>query len=108
MSPHESTTMPETAALDELTGRPHATVFDDPPRTVRLALAAGDSVPEHRHPGEWVLIHVVDGELTVRVDDDAHVLSGGDLLRFHGDEPVAPEAVTDAVALVTFAPDGGD
>ena len=67
--------MPDVTTLSDLSATPHATVFDGPPRTVRLAL-----------------------------DGEAHDLAAGDLLRFHGDHEVEPEAVEDATALVTFAP----
>jgi anti-sigma factor ChrR (cupin superfamily) len=37
--------------LADLDGTPHADVFDDHrPRTVRLALDAGEAVPRHTHP----------------------------------------------------------
>lgn len=97
-------TTPATASLDDLTGTPHAEVFADRPRTVRLQLDGGESVPPHSHPGLDVLFHVLSGEFSVRIDEAEHHLSAGDLVRFSGDREVAPEAVTDGTALVVFAP----
>lgn len=96
--------MPEFTSLDDLTTTPHATAFDDPPRTVRLSLDAGEGVAAHSHPGEWVLLVVLEGRLDVRLDDDTHALSAGEMARFSGDREVEPEAVEDATALVVFAP----
>lgn len=97
--------MVETARLDELTGRPHATVFEGEPRVVRLVLDAGESVPEHSHPGATVLLLVRQGTLDVTVDGETHTLGGGDLLRFDGEQPVAPTAREETVALVILAGD---
>lgn len=94
----------ELASLADLTAEPHAEVFSERPRTVRLRLDAGESVPPHRHPGLDVLIYAVDGELTLGIDDETHRLEAGDAIRFSGDREVSPEAVSDATALVVFAP----
>lgn len=96
--------MPDITSLDDLTATPHATAFDGRPRTIRLSLDAGEGVAAHSHPGEWVLLHVLEGRLDVRLDDDTHELAAGDMVRFSGDREVQPEAVEDATALVVFAP----
>lgn len=96
--------MAEITSLDDLTGTPHAEVFSDHPRTVRLSLDAGESVPEHRHPDTDVLIHVLSGVVDLGLDDETHRLESGDLIRFDGDRTVAPHAVEDATAVVVFAP----
>lgn len=96
--------VPDHVTLSELHATPHAEVFADPPRTVRLALDAGQGMAPHSHPGESVLFHVLEGELTLRLDGTRHDLSAGDLIRFDGDREVAPRAETDATALVVFAP----
>ena len=96
--------MPAHVSLSDLDATPHAEVFADSPRTVRLALEAGQSMAPHRHPGETVLFHVLDGELTLRLDGVDHELAAGGLLRFDGDREVSPRAETDATALVVFAP----
>ncbi|MFB6156660.1 MAG: cupin domain-containing protein [Haloferacaceae archaeon] len=95
----------ETASLGCLDGRPHAGAFGDgEPRTVRLALDAGESVPEHRHPGRNVVIAVQSGEVTLSLDGEDHGLTAGDLIRFDGRRRVSPRAETDATALVVLAP----
>lgn len=96
--------MVETTRLDALTGSPHATVFAEEPRTIRLTLEAGESVPEHRHPEATPLIHVVEGELDVAVDGETHALTAGELLRFDGRKSVSPTAREDSVAVVVLAP----
>lgn len=93
----------ELVSLDDLTAEPHAELFSDRPRTVRLRLDAGESMPPHRHPGQDVLIYVVEGELSLGLDDESHSLEAGDAIRFSGDREVAPEAKSDATALVVFA-----
>jgi quercetin dioxygenase-like cupin family protein len=97
--------MVETARLDDLTERPAATAFDGEPRTVRLALDAGESVPEHSHPGATVLLIVQRGTLDVTVDGETHTLDAGGLIRFDGERPVAPTAREDSVAVVVLVDD---
>jgi quercetin dioxygenase-like cupin family protein len=97
--------MVEITTLDELTDRPHAEVFDEhAPRAVRLDLAAGESLPEHAHPGSNVILHVLDGELTLTLDGEPHDLSAGDVARFGGDREISPRATDRATALLVFAP----
>ncbi|WP_323676193.1 cupin domain-containing protein [Halorubellus sp. PRR65] len=96
----------EQVTLDELDARPHAAVFESGPKTVRLALDAGDGVATHTHPGKDVLFFVLDGEMEVALDGDPTAVSAGDVLRFDGEREVAPTAVTDASALVVLAPRG--
>jgi quercetin dioxygenase-like cupin family protein len=97
--------MVEITTLDELTGRPHAEVFDEhAPRAIRLDLAAGESLPEHTHPGSNVVLHVLEGELTLRLDGEPHDLSAGDVARFSGDREISPRAVERATAVLVFAP----
>lgn len=98
--------MVETTRLDELAGSPHATAFAEEPRTIRLTLDEGDSVPEHRHPEATPLIHVVEGELDVTVGGETYTLDAGGLLRFDGRKPVSPTAREDSVAVVVLAPRG--
>jgi len=100
--------MPETQALDDLTAEPHATVFADAPRTVRLTLDAGDEMPEHDHPGVDVLIVVLSGELSLGLDDETHRLEDGELVRFAGERRITPRAIADTTALVVFSPRGDD
>jgi mannose-6-phosphate isomerase-like protein (cupin superfamily) len=93
----------EHVTLSDLDAEPHAVVYERGPKTVRLSLDAGERMPEHDHPGRDVLFHVLDGTIEVAIDGDAHELDAGDVLRFDGERTVAPEAVTDARALVVLA-----
>lgn len=95
--------MPQHVSLADLESTPHAEVFADGPRTVRLALDAGESMPAHSHPGRNVVVHVVEGRLRLGLDDESYDLSVGDLVRFDGEREVAPEAVEDCVAVVVLA-----
>lgn len=96
--------MVEQTNVDGLDGTPHADAFEGTPRTVRLELDAGESVPEHSHPGTEIVFHQLAGELTVRLDGDAYDVGPGDLLRFSGDRQVEPVAKTDCRALIVIAP----
>lgn len=92
-------------SLDEIEGRPGAVAVSGPPRVVRLALDAGESVPPHDHPGTTVLLYVVEGAVDARLDGEPHEVAAGELLRFPGERTVAPLAVQDAVALVFLVDD---
>jgi quercetin dioxygenase-like cupin family protein len=97
--------MPEHTTLTELDGHPHAEVFETRrPRTVRLELDAGETVPRHTHEGTNVVLHVVEGHLELTLDDETYDLRAGAVIRFDGDHDVAPTAGTDTTALVVFAP----
>ncbi|WP_126664714.1 cupin domain-containing protein [Haloterrigena salifodinae] len=97
------TTRTERRRLDDLVETPHAHVFDEP-RTVRLELAAGEGVPSHRHPERTIVCHVLEGTLEMRLGDEEYVLEAGEVLRFDGRQEIAPEARTDATALLVLAP----
>jgi len=97
--------MPEHTTLSELDETPHAELFErHQPRTVRLELAAGESVPAHHHPGTDIVLHLVSGRLDVSLDGETYELSGGELLQFSGDREVEPRAVEDSTAVIVFAP----
>jgi len=81
----------------------HATVFDDP-RTVRLALSAGESVPPHSHPEAVVLLHVLDGSLDATIGGDPYAFRAGELVRFDGFEEIALTATVDTTAIVVLTP----
>lgn len=91
-------------SLDSLEGYPHASVFDQGPKTVRLALDEGDGVAAHSHPGRDVLIAVLEGTVEVELDEESLTAETGDVVRFDGEREVSPEAVTAATALVVFVP----
>lgn len=94
----------ERASVPDLEGEPHAEVFAERPRTVRLRLDAGEAVPAHRHPGDDVLFYVVEGRLDLSVGGESYDLEAGDAVRFDGDREVAPRAEEPTTALVVFAP----
>ncbi len=95
----------EVTDVDELTETPHAEVFETrDPRTVRLHLDAGESVPAHQHPDSMVVLYVRSGALELGLGDDTYNLEAGDAVRFDGAQDVSPHALEDAEALVVFAP----
>lgn len=96
--------MVEQTSLDALDERPHADAFEGSPRTVRLAIDAGDRIPEHSHPGTDVVLHQLAGELVLELDGENYPLGPGDLLRFSGERAVSPRARTDSRSLLVFAP----
>ncbi|WP_053948279.1 cupin domain-containing protein [Halolamina sediminis] len=97
--------MPEITAIDDLTDTPHAEVFEQrDPRTVRLELDAGEGVPAHTHPGTNVVLHLLDGQLEVSLDDETHELEAGELARFSGERSISPHAVEPSTAIVVLAP----
>lgn len=104
--PSESTVdAVEVTDVDALTEAPHAEVFETrDPRTVRLHLDAGESVPAHKHPDSMVVLYVLSGALELGLGDDTYGLDAGDAVRFDGAQDVSPHAVEAAEALVVFAP----
>lgn len=99
--------MPERTTLDDLTGTPHAAVFErDRPRTVRLRLDAGERVPPHTHPERDVVVHLVSGRLELSLDGETYDLRPGELVRFDGEREVSPHAVEPSTAVVVLAPAG--
>jgi quercetin dioxygenase-like cupin family protein len=79
-------------------------------RLVHVQLAPGEEVPEHRHPGNNVLIQGLAGTLTVAfagetAESETAEVSPGQLLLASGETPVAlrnhsDEEVTALVTLV--------
>jgi quercetin dioxygenase-like cupin family protein len=101
--------VPTIRRLPNLDGTPHATVFPgSEPKTVRLALAAGERVPPHRHPDRDVVLFVRRGELELGFGEATHRLEAGDVVRFEGEREVAPRAVTETAALVVLSPRPAD
>lgn len=88
---------------ETLAGDGRAALFDDP-KTVRLALDLGDRIPPHSHPDHTIVCLVVEGRLRVELDDEPTDLSANDLLRFDGGKDIAVEALSDARAVLFFAP----
>lgn len=97
--------MPEQTSLSDLEKRPHAEAFDDHrPRTVRIKLDAEERVPAHSHPGSDVLLHLLEGDLALSLDDETYDLEAGDLVQFSGECEVEPYAREPSTAVVVFAP----
>ncbi|MFB6074939.1 MAG: cupin domain-containing protein [Haloarculaceae archaeon] len=96
--------MPEQTSLDEHEASPHAEIFPESPRTVRLHLESDEAVPEHRHPGTGIVLHLLDGALELTLGEETYDLAAGDLIQFDGDQPIAPHAREESDALLVFAP----
>lgn len=98
-------TMPEIVHIPGLDSSPHANVFEENhPKTIRLALAEGQEVAPHSHPGTAIVCYVIDGSISISLDDNEYEVSKGDAIRFSGDSRVSPTALTDAMALLVFTP----
>lgn len=96
----------ERAVIDEVEGSGRTPLFEGGPRTVHLALDAGESIPAHQHPGREILFHVLNGTVDLTVGEESLRLDAGELARFDGDRDISPAAVTDAEALVVLANPG--
>ncbi|UIP00440.1 cupin domain-containing protein [Halobaculum sp. CBA1158] len=96
--------MTAVRTLEELTGEPHATVFPDAePKTIRLALDAGESVAPHTHPGRDIVLHLIEGAIELQVGGATHEVTAGDVARFSGDRDISPRALDDSVAVIVLA-----
>ncbi|WP_302081215.1 cupin domain-containing protein [Salinibaculum rarum] len=93
--------MIQTATLAEFDADGRTPVFEDP-QTVHLGLKAGDSVPPHTHPGEWILFVVQEGAIELTVGEETATLSAGSVAQFDGDADIAVEAREDSRALVVL------
>jgi len=90
--------------LSELEGQPHANVFPDAePKTIRLTLPEGESVPAHDHPDREIVLYLVEGAVELQLGDETHDLTAGDVARFDGDQEISPRAVRDSTALIVLA-----
>ncbi|MFW6448010.1 MAG: cupin domain-containing protein [Halobacteriota archaeon] len=95
--------MAEIVDVDALAATPHAEVFDTP-RTIRLRLEAGESIAPHSHPGLSVVAYVIDGHVSLTLDDAVHPLEAGHAAHFSGERRITPTAETDATVLLVFVP----
>lgn len=101
--------MADLTSLDDLTETPHENVFPgSEPKTVRLSLAEGESVPAHDHPERQIVLYLVSGALDVTLDGETYEVESGDALRFDGRRTVEPEARADSTALLVLAPRAED
>ncbi|WP_436911605.1 cupin domain-containing protein [Halosimplex marinum] len=95
--------MSEVVHLPDLDGDGRGVLFEGAPKTVRLALDAGDRVPPHQHPDREIVCYVVDGEIEMTLGDETVELAAGDAARFSGDQDISPRAREDSVALLVLA-----
>jgi quercetin dioxygenase-like cupin family protein len=95
--------MSEVVHLPDLAGDGRSVLFEGAPKTVRLALEAGDRVPPHQHPDREIVCYVVDGEIEMTLGDETVELAAGDAARFSGDQDISPRAREDSVALLVLA-----
>lgn len=93
----------ERASLPELDGAGRAALFEGEPRTVRLALEAGESIPAHRHPGRDVVCHLLSGRMELTLAGETVSLEAGDVVRFDGAQDISPRAETDCEAVLVLA-----
>ncbi|MXR42251.1 cupin domain-containing protein [Halobaculum sp. WSA2] len=97
--------MTTVRALADLEGEPHANAFpDDEPKTIRLTLAEGESVPSHTHPGRDIVFYLIEGAIELQLDEETHEVAAGDIARFEGEREISPRALEDSVALIVLAP----
>ena len=92
---------PKIVDLSESADGGRSRVFDEP-KSVHLELAEGETIPPHQHPGETILFHTLDGEISLTLDEAVYELSPGMVVRFSGDQDISPKAETDARALLVF------
>jgi quercetin dioxygenase-like cupin family protein len=95
--------------LDELEGSPHANVCPGAePKTIRLTLSAGESVPPHDHPDREIVLYVIEGAIDLLLGEDTHRVAAGEVASFDGAQDISPEAVEDATALLVLAERSGE
>ena len=96
--------MPSTQSLSELRATPHAVVFPEhEPKTIRLELEAGETVPPHDHPNREIVLYVVSGRIELRLGESVQELRTDDVARFDGDQTISPRAIEDTTALIVLA-----
>ncbi|MGB9931701.1 cupin domain-containing protein [Haloarcula amylolytica] len=99
----ESTaTETERATLDG-DGDGRTRLFDGEPKTIRLTLDAGESIPAHKHPGRDIVFLLRSGAVDLTLGDETLSLSPGEIVRFDGDQDISPAATADSEALLVLA-----
>ncbi|WP_254272411.1 cupin domain-containing protein [Haloarcula marina] len=94
----------ERVSLDDLSGAGRQSLFEGEPKTVRLALDAGEEVPPHQHPERDIVCHLLSGDLSLRLGSETVALSAGEVVRFDGEQDISPRAETECEALLVLAP----
>lgn len=103
MSDDEGAVGLERASLPKLDDEGRAALFEGEPKTVRLALAAGESIPTHQHPGRDIVFHVLSGQVELTLASETISLEKGDVVRFDGAQDISPRAETDCEAVLVLA-----
>jgi len=98
----EPSTGTERASLSDGEGG-RTRLFDGEPKTVHLSLDAGESIPRHRHPDRDIVFHLRSGAVDLTLGDETLSLTAGDVVRFDGDQDIAPAATADSEALLVLA-----
>ena len=68
---------------------------------VRLVLPRGQSLREHRVPGE-ITLQCLEGEVRLQTDTGTELLRAGDLVHMDGNAPHGLQAVHDSSLLLTI------
>jgi quercetin dioxygenase-like cupin family protein len=66
-----------------------------------FAFAKGQELSEHTAPFD-ALVHILDGNAEIRVNQDTHVVKAGELLNMPANEPHALKAVQPFKMLLTM------
>ena len=74
---------------------------------VQTTLEEGTVVPVHSHPHEQIT-YIVEGQLTMEVGGQTHVLGPGDSLLLPGDVEHGATAIERTLVIDTFSPPRGD
>ena len=69
-----------------------------------FAFAKGQELSEHTAPFD-ALVHVLDGEAEIRINQDTHIVKTGELLIMPANEPHALRAVESFKMLLTMIKD---
>ena len=93
----------ERVSLDDGDATGRTRVFDGEPKTIRLTLDAGESIPAHKHPGQDIVFLLRSGAVDLTLGDETLSLSPGDIVRFDGNQDISPAATADSEALLVLA-----
>ena len=69
---------------------------------VRLVMAAGKEIAEHRAPGA-ITVHCLEGRIAFTAMGQTHELSAGQMLYLNAGEPHSVSCIEDASFLLTIA-----
>lgn len=91
--------LPLAARMGEV--KTHSLLKTDKLQLMRVVLAAGQTMPEHRVSGE-ITIQCLEGEVLISTPRLNQPLAAGHLMAFPANEPHALQARSDASLLVTI------